>query len=57
MIFLFEAFCGHGFRADDPTAPCYRGPGTATWFDATCIHPNAAGHDHIAAMFTAVIDE
>ena len=27
MIFLLESFCGHGFNADDPTAPCYRGPG------------------------------
>lgn len=57
MIFLLEAFCGHGFSADDPSAPCYRGPGAETWFDLTCIHPTPTGHEQIADMFTAVIDE
>jgi lysophospholipase L1-like esterase len=57
MIFLLEEFCGHGFNADDPTAPCYRGPGAEVWFDLTCIHPNPAGHQHIADMFMAVIAE
>lgn len=57
MIFLLEDFCGHGFNADDPTAPCYRGPGNANWFDLTCIHPNPTGHQHIADMFLAVVDE
>jgi hypothetical protein len=57
MIFLLEDFCGHGFAADDPTAPCYRGPGNANWFDLTCIHPNPTGHQHIADMFMAVVNE
>ena len=57
MIFLMEDFCGHGFNADDPTAPCYRGPGNENWFDLTCIHPNPTGHDHIKDMFMAVVNE
>lgn len=57
MIFLLESFCGHGFNADDPTAPCYRGPNTEVWFDLTCIHPNPTGHQQIADMFLAVVDE
>jgi lysophospholipase L1-like esterase len=57
MIFLLEDFCGHGFNAEDPTAPCYRGPGNANWFDLTCIHPNPTGHQHIADMFMAVVNE
>jgi hypothetical protein len=57
MIFLLEDFCGHGLNADDPAAPCYRGPGSETWFDLTCIHPNPTGHEHIRDMFMAVINE
>ena len=57
MIFLLENFCGHGFKAGDPTAPCYRGPDNKTLFDLTCIHPNPAGHDVITDLFSAVIDE
>jgi lysophospholipase L1-like esterase len=57
MIFMLENFCGHGFNADDPMAPCYRGPGSENLFDLTCIHPNPAGHDVIAELFTAVVDE
>lgn len=57
MIFLLESFCGHGFNADDPTAPCYRGPGTEIWFDLTCIHPNPTGHQQIADMVMAVVSE
>ena len=57
MIFMREAFCGHGFNAGDPSAPCYRGSGADTWFDETCIHPNEAGHAAIADMVMAVIDE
>jgi hypothetical protein len=57
MIFLLEEFCGHGFNRDDPTAPCYRGPGAELWFDLTCIHPNPTGHQHIADMFMAVVGE
>lgn len=57
MIFMLEEFCGHGFNAADPTAPCYRGPNTEVFFDLTCIHPNPAGHAHLAGMFNAVVDE
>jgi hypothetical protein len=56
-IFLLEEFCGHGFNADDPSVPCYRGPGTPTWFDLTCIHPNPVGHDQVTDMFMAVVNE
>jgi lysophospholipase L1-like esterase len=57
MVFMLEEFCGHGFNADDPTTPCYRGPNTEVYFDLTCIHPNPAGHAHLASMFNAVVDE
>ncbi|WP_096334407.1 SGNH/GDSL hydrolase family protein [Nannocystis exedens] len=57
MIFMLENFCGHGFKAGDPSAPCYRGPNQQNWFDLTCIHPTAQGHSVIADLFTAVIDE
>jgi len=57
MIFMLEHFCGHGFNAQDSTAPCYRGPDAETWFDLTCIHPNAQGHAEITRLFNAVIDE
>jgi lysophospholipase L1-like esterase len=57
MIFMLEAFCGHGYHSDDPAAPCYRGPGTERWFDLSCTHPNPTGHQAIADMFMAVVDE
>jgi lysophospholipase L1-like esterase len=57
MIFMLENFCGHGFKADDPTAPCYRGPDSPNYFDLTCIHPTPDGHGVISDMFTAVVDE
>jgi hypothetical protein len=57
VVFMLEEFCGHGFHADDPTAPCYRGPGQDTWFDLTCIHPNPTGHDEITDMFMSVVNE
>jgi lysophospholipase L1-like esterase len=57
MIFMLENFCGHGFNHDDPNTRCYRGPGAERWFDLTCIHPNPTGHDVIADMFLAVVDE
>jgi len=55
VVFMSEGFCGHGFRADDPESPCYRGPGNESWFDLTCIHPTAAGHAALAEMFVNVI--
>lgn len=57
VVLLFENFCGHGWRSDDPTTDCYRGPDTERWLDPTCIHPNPAGHAELARMFLAVIDE
>ncbi len=57
LAFLGELFCGRGFKSDDPSTPCYRGPGEPTWFDLTCIHPTADGHQAIADMFMAVINE
>ncbi|MCB9663941.1 MAG: SGNH/GDSL hydrolase family protein [Alphaproteobacteria bacterium] len=55
MVFMLENFCGHGWRHDDPTAPCYRGPGTPRWLDLTCIHPNATGHTALTALFMSTI--
>ncbi len=57
MLLLREGFCGHGYNAGDSSAPCYRGSSAATWFDDTCIHPNASGHAAIAEMVLSVIDE
>lgn len=57
MIFMLEHFCGHGFNADNPEAPCYRGPNTEVWFDLTCIHPNPTGHDQVTDMFLSVVAE
>lgn len=57
VLFMFEGFCGHGFHADDPNAPCYRGPNNETWFDLTCIHPSPTGHHELADMFLNVISE
>ncbi len=57
LVFSLENFCGHGFHADDPQSECYRGPGTPTWFDLTCIHPNPAGHTALADLFYRTIME
>lgn len=57
VIFMLEHFCGHGLLNEDPTTPCYRGPGTEQWVDATCIHPNPAGHAELARMFFSVVTE
>ncbi|MCG3172342.1 MAG: hypothetical protein GMKNLPBB_00492 [Myxococcota bacterium] len=56
MIFMLEHFCGHGFFHDDPKNQCYKA-GNERWFDLTCIHPNPTGHNVIAKMFQAVIEE
>ena len=50
MLMLLEHFCGHGFHADDPNSPCYRGPDAENWFDGTCIHPTPTGHQVIAEL-------
>jgi len=57
MIFMLEHFCGHGYRRDDQTGRCYRGPDAELWFDLTCIHPNPTGHQQISDMFMAVVNE
>ena len=57
MIFMAETFCGHGFKKDDPSLQCYRGPNTPVYFDATCIHPNADGATAIANLFFDVVSE
>jgi len=61
IIWMLEHFCGHGFVATGADADtenrCYRGPDAELWFDDTCIHPNAAGHNAIYQMFRAVIEE
>jgi lysophospholipase L1-like esterase len=57
MVFMKEAFCGHGFHAGDPDNECYRGPDAATWFDFTCFHPDPAGHEHLAEMFLETVLE
>jgi lysophospholipase L1-like esterase len=56
QVFLWEGFCGHGFRADDPDGPCYRGAESPIWFDGTCIHPNPDGHAALAEMVLSVVD-
>lgn len=55
MIFLLESFCGHGYRRNDPSLQCYRGPNAELWFDLTCIHPTPKGHEVIANLFGDVI--
>jgi lysophospholipase L1-like esterase len=57
LVTMHESFCGHGFHADDPESPCYRGDGAEAWFDATCIHPSEEGHEQLARMVLAVVDE
>ena len=56
MMFMLEHFCGHGWKADDPSLQCYRGPNAERWIDLTCIHPTPAGHEQIALQFGKVID-
>ncbi len=56
MIFLLEHFCGHGYKRNDPSLQCYRGPGAELWFDFTCIHPTPKGHEQIANLFLEVVD-
>jgi lysophospholipase L1-like esterase len=56
IAFLLEHFCGHGYKRNDPTLQCWRGPNAPLWFDATCYHPNPDGHAEIASRFANVID-
>ena len=57
MVFMLEAFCGHGFKRNDPTGPCYRGPNQPIYLDASCVHPNADGHAALADLFYETIAE
>ncbi len=57
MVFMLENFCGHGFRRDDATLQCYRGPGAELYFDPTCIHPSDAGATALANLFNNVVNE
>ena len=61
MIWTLEHFCGHGYVATGPSADpnnrCYLGPDAELWFDVSCIHPNAAGHNALFEMFRAVVEE
>lgn len=57
MMFLLEAFCGHGFRHRDPASPCYLGPSASRWFDLTCIHPTPEGHAAIADLVNDIVRE
>lgn len=56
MMFMLEHFCGHGYRRNDPSLQCYRGPNAPLWFDLTCYHPNPDGHEQIALQFEKVIE-
>lgn len=55
LVFLFETFCGHGFKRNDSSLQCYRGANTDLLFDLTCIHPTPKGHGRIAGLFEKVI--
>jgi hypothetical protein len=57
MIFLLENFCGHGWHFDLPESQCYLGEDSERWIDITCLHPEPIGHQQIADMFMAVIEE
>ena len=57
MVFMKEAFCGHGFHAGEPDNECYRGEDAETWFDWTCFHPDTEGHAALAELFLRTIAE
>jgi lysophospholipase L1-like esterase len=56
MVFMEEAFCGHGFSATQPQNVCHN-PSGPNYFDLTCFHPNASGHADLASAFLAVVTE
>ncbi len=56
MIFLLEHFCGHGYKRNEPSLQCYRGPNAELWFDFTCIHPTPKDHQQISDLFSKVVD-
>jgi hypothetical protein len=55
LVFLFESFCGHGYKRKDASLQCYRGANADLLFDLTCIHPTPKGHTRIAGLFENVI--
>ena len=57
MIFMGEAFCGHGSNYDSTTGRCYRAADAAVWYDFTCEHPNDLGHAAIAELVMSVVEE
>jgi len=57
LVFMGEHFCGHGYNYADATGRCYRGGVSEVWYDLTCMHPSAAGHEAISEMFMATILE
>lgn len=57
LVFLGEAFCGHGYGYTDAAGRCYRGAGAELYLDFTCMHPTAEGHAAIADLVLSVIDE
>lgn len=57
MVFMGEAFCGHGSNFDNSAGRCYRAADAANWYDFTCEHPNDLGHAAIAELVLSVVDE
>jgi lysophospholipase L1-like esterase len=57
LVFLEEAFCGHGFHHADKASQCYLADDAPVWFDLTCIHPTPDGHAQIAKLFLDVVNE
>jgi hypothetical protein len=60
-VWVLEHFCGHGYVAAGANADmnnaCYRPDDPTLWFDASCTHPNDAGHDALFRLFRDVIAE
>ena len=60
-VWVMEHFCGHGYVAagaePDMDNPCYRPDDPTLWFDASCTHPNDAGHEALFRLFRDVIAE
>ena len=60
-VWVLEHFCGHGYVAaggtPDPNNHCYREDDPTLWFDASCTHPNDAGHEALFRLFRDVIEE
>lgn len=60
-VWVLEHFCGHGYvaagRDPDMGNHCYRADDPTLWFDASCTHPNDAGHEALFRLFRDVIEE